>query len=270
MPNRDSLGKLRHRRGLTFIAAAVAVCVCVAAAPAARAAPAAPVTRAAPIAQAGPAGQAPVAAQHAKTVKLMIPNACTQACPVYEICLLNSNTHCAAFDPYVDTAAIIDSIVGLIYIFKVIKGVLGHSSDEVEGNGSGGGEPTDFRCLAAADNSSGTTPNVYLTGNCGNPEASWVCVANGSGCNYYSVWSLNMGEHRMLTVANTNNGSQLYVKRATSGTWQTWGWYHWGTCTTGCSRHGQRGSGHAIRRLVPGPGGFGHSPTKPSTLWPGG
>lgn len=165
-------------------------------------------------------------------------------------------------------SSVLSTISTGILIWKtIVNSKTKDSSDESEGD-EDGNFTTAHRCLAAAAKPSGADNQIYLTRNCGAAEASWICVQNGKGCNYFNVYSHDQGESRMLTALNTRQGADLYVKKATSGTWQTWAWYLYGICSSGCL-HGQHGGGHAIPRLAAPSGGFEHSLTKPSTLWPG-
>jgi hypothetical protein len=232
----------RARRTFALMVAALAALLCLAAAqavPAAQAAaPAGHITQAA---QARPAGLTAltaltVASPQARRVHLMVPADCTQDCYTYSICLTYSSSHCLAFPNttlstvYLEPEQSSTSVV----TWKTINSSDGDQTQESEGTDTGYNEGV-YLCLAANDTSSSGGAQVYLTSNCGgNPFASWECVENGDGCNYYNVNSLDYGREYMLTALNTRDGAFIYVEPARAGTWQNWGWFNQRVCLDAC------------------------------------
>jgi hypothetical protein len=201
-------------------------------------------------AQARPAERAALTAalRHAKRVNLEVPADCTQSCAVYNICLTYSSSNCLGFYP--DTLSTVYLLPmtskEAVIAWKTIDNSEGDQTDEAEGTDQPDSTEGKGLCLAANDTSSSGGAQVYMTTNCGgNPFASWECVQNGDGCNYYNVNSLDYGREYMLTALNTRYGAFIYVEPARSGTWQNWYWQSAGTCTINCA-DGQGALGHAV------------------------
>lgn len=239
----------RRPRSLTLAAVAAAAVVCLALALAAPRTQAAVAVRTAPAAEAGQAVQAArIAAQHPKPVTLWPSGVnCTKNCYLYTICLKSANTHCASFDAQTVYNTVLGTINTAIIIWQLISNKQGKTTDESEGD-EGGNEQTRHLCLAA-DAPLGSD-RVFVTTNCfNNDQASWVCMVVGkTGCHYYNVYALDQGDAFMLTTLNTREGAYMYVKPQTAGDWQTWSWYYFGICASGCVRRHpviHRADGHA-------------------------
>jgi hypothetical protein len=186
-----------RRRGLASVAAAIAVAGCITATSA-----------------------APAPAQ----TKQLGRSAQPASGPVSgtKICLKNASpAKCAAFD----VNATIDTIIGVIQTAIIIwkvwpkgsKGGNPEDSDQAEGEENGGTTDQGL-CLTA------TGGNVTFA-NCSANGTVWIAVPHGDGYYIESNYSLNHGNTRVLTVANTNAGTRLFVAAPTPGAWQVWDWF---------------------------------------------
>jgi hypothetical protein len=154
----------------------------------------------------------------------------------------------------VEKAAAIAGLIGLlIQVWQLIKNKQkGEQSDKGEGTEGGSDKGKDL-CLAAAATTSDGHDRVYVTSNCSdNKYASWRCVEVArNACNYYNVASLDQGDSYELTILNTRNHADVYVKPATSGDWQKWLWTYWDTCKKNCL-HTSRAKVTAGQASIPG------------------
>ena len=217
---------MSHRPSLPVVAAVVACACLMLALVAPRPQPA--------LAAATHTGEAPTAAQvraliaaeHLRPTTLSPPDGESD----YLICLRNADTHCGSYFDVANTVeATSAAITAIAIIYRVITSRNGDSTDQSEGT-ENDNDSTNGLCLAAAANASDGNDQAYYTSNCfGNKYASWYCVEvdKNTACNYYSVNSLDLNRAYMLTNLDLRNGAYMYVKPATSGTWQKWSWYRY-------------------------------------------
>jgi hypothetical protein len=177
---------------------------------------------------------------------------CTSNCPLYLICESHASTHCVGFnttDLINDAVVVLSSAAGA-WLPALIKLIFnrrnGQSTDEIEGTDQGGNDPdpppaaVNGKCLAsdvAPNGSNDRVYNSYRSACFGNDRTSWYFSADKGKGNYDYInrHSLAEGRDDGLAYLSTREGADLYVKPDSQpGTWSTWSWYQYATCTSGC------------------------------------